>query len=308
MNKVKRFIKGLVLGTICSVTLAILGLNGMKYILYSEYYSIKDNVCINPGLNDNFVPQGIAVSDSEDLILTSGYMSDMSASRIYITNSKNESRYVELYEGDKASTRHFGGIALSGDMVYLSVSSKVFPIELSKILNSSKIDIGEGIPVNNRSSFIYADDNNLYVGEFRMEGEYDTKNHIEDGGKVYNAICEVYDLDDLTKPIRVYAMRDKVQGFAVTNRGTVVLSTSYGLNDSVYYIYESSAIKDSGTTYLDAPLYYLDEETRAINGPAMSEDLSYKDGKVYSLTESASNKYIFGKLFFTHHIYSLEVD
>ncbi len=29
----------------------------------------------------------------------------------------------------------------------------------------------------------------------------------------------------------------------------------------------------------------------------MSEDLDYKDGKVYTLTESASNKYIFGKLF-----------
>ena len=28
-----------------------------------------------------------------------------------------------------------------------------------------------------------------------------------------------------------------------------------------------------------------------------SKDLDYKDGKVYTLTESASNKYIFGKLF-----------
>ena len=141
-----------------------------------------------------------------------------------------------------------------------------------------------------------------------MNDSYKTDNHLEINGQVYDAICEVYELDDLTTPIKVYAIRDKVQGFAITDKGTIVLSTSYGLNDSIYYVYEASDIKDSGTTYLEAPLYYLEKETKAIYGPAMSEDLSYKDGKIYSLTESASNKYIFGKFFFANDIYSLEID
>lgn len=39
----------------------------------------------------------------------------------------------------------------------------------------------------------------------------------------------------------------------------------------------------------------------------MSEDLDYTNGKVLTLTESASNKYIFGKLFFATHIDALEI-
>ena len=39
------------------------GLNIGKFIIYSEYYSIESNLCRNPGLNDGFVCQGIAVAD-----------------------------------------------------------------------------------------------------------------------------------------------------------------------------------------------------------------------------------------------------
>ena len=226
MVKVKKIVKGFVLGLILSISLLLIGLNVMKFVIYSEYYSLEEDICINPGLNDGLVPQGIAVSDSEDLILTSGYMKNKNASRVYITNSKNESHYVELYEGEKASTRHFGGIALSGDTVYLATSSKIFPVKLDVVKNSTKLDIGEGITVNNNASYIYANDDYLYVGEFHMNDSYQTDNHLEVNGKTYDAICEVYTLDDFTKPVCVYAIRDKVQGFAITDKGTIVLSTS----------------------------------------------------------------------------------
>ena len=45
--------------------------------------------------------QGIAAVDDRDVILISGYMKDDSASRIYVTNSKNESRYVILKKKGK---------------------------------------------------------------------------------------------------------------------------------------------------------------------------------------------------------------
>jgi len=38
----------------------------------------------------------------------------------------------------------------------------------------------------------------------------------------------------------------------------------------------------------------------------MAEGLDYYDGKVITLTESASNKYIFGKLFFAFKIVGLD--
>jgi hypothetical protein len=38
----------------------------------------------------------------------------------------------------------------------------------------------------------------------------------------------------------------------------------------------------------------------------MAEDLSFKDGKVITLSESASNKYIFGKFFFAYDVVGLK--
>ena len=42
-------------------------------------------------------------------------------------------------------------------------------------------------------------------------------------------------------------------------------------------------------------------------GPAMSEGLDFYEGRVITLTESASNKYIFGKFFFANKIVGLEI-
>ena len=73
-----------ILGAIALVLLVIIGLNIAKFFIYSEYYSIKTNVCKNPGLNDGFVCQGIAVSEENGVILVCGYMKDKSNSRIYV--------------------------------------------------------------------------------------------------------------------------------------------------------------------------------------------------------------------------------
>lgn len=305
MGKIRKGIKWFLISIMSVFLLVWGGLNISKYFIYRDYYTRKTDICINPGLNDNFVPQGIAVSDTEDLILTSGYMKDKTASRIYITNSKNEERYVELYQGDKISTKHFGGIALSGDIAYLATSSRIFPIALSDILNNDEIDIGDGIEVPNSASFVYADNEYLYVGEFHDGGKYVTDHPIETRDGTYYAICTMYSLSDYTTPLRVYSLPNKVQGFAIDENGTIVLSTSYGLADSKYYIYRD--VEASGKEYLGAPLYILDSYSDVISGPAMSEDLSYKDGKFYCLSESASDKYIFGKFFFANSIYALDV-
>ena len=68
-------------------------------------------------------------------------------------------------------------------------------------------------------------------------------------------------------------------------------------HDYAHIPHAQDKIIDSKETYLGAPLYKLDSYSKKVKGPAMSEDLDYNDGKVYTLTESASNKYIFGKLF-----------
>lgn len=291
------------------VVVALVALNLLKFGIYQQYYNMEESICINPGLNEGLVPQGIAVSEEEDVILTCGYMKDGSNSRIYITNTKNESSYVKLTKNGEAFTGHAGGVALSGDTVYLANGKKIYSIPLSTILSGSEyVEVGQGVSVNNSASFAFADDEYLYVGEFHDGGAYVTDHEVETNDGKYYAICTQYALSDLTTPVRIYSIRNKVQGFCVTDNGTIVLSTSYGLKSSEYYVYESDKIVDSTTTYMGAPLYILDDYSYMVSGPAMSEDLSYANGKVYCLTESACNKYIFGKFFFANHIYTLDIE
>lgn len=302
LKLISKILSCLILAVLAIFSFVVVGLNLAKFMIYSDYYRMKTNYCVNPGLNDGAVQQGLAVDEERDIVLTTTYMIDKSPSRIYVTNSKNEDRYVELYKNDKKFTGHVGGISLSGDYAYISNSDTIYKISLDDILTKDAIDIGDGIKVNNQASFTYADDNYLYVGEFNYLDKYICENPIGD----YKAICTKYSLDDLTKPVAIYSIRDKVQGFCVTDDGDIVLSTSWGVSSSEFYIYNSENIKQSGT-YQDVPLYVLDKEDKLIKGPAMSEDLSYSNGKVYVMFESACNKYIFGKLFFANKVVGLEI-
>ena len=311
MKKIfKRLFKILliVLGSIFGLVLLILiGFNIAKFAIYSEYYDYASDVCKNPGLNEGFVPQGIAVSETEDLILTSGYMNNKAESRIYITNTKNEARYISLKKNGKAFTGHVGGIALSNEDVYLSNGKRVYKIALNDLLNANNsIEVGEGVKVNNNASFIFADDNYVYVGEFHDGGKYKTNHEIDTNDGKYYAICTMYDKNDLSKPLRIYSIRNNVQGFCVTKNKSIVLSTSMGITSSKYYVYETDKIKQTGE-YEGVPLYVLDDYSNVISGPAMSEDLSYANDKVYCLTESACDKYIYGKFFFAYEIYTLDI-
>jgi broad specificity phosphatase PhoE len=72
-------------------------------------------------------------------------------------------------------------------------------------------------------------------------------------------------------------------------------------------VYNEADARESGETLDGAPVYYLEDCLRDIKGPAMAEGLDYLDGRVITLTESASDKYIFGKLFFANKIVSLEI-
>lgn len=290
---------------------AIGGLNVAKFAIYNEYYSIKENICKNPGLNDGFVCQGIAASEENNVILVSGYMKNHSNSRIYVTDEKNKSYYVELVKEGKEFTGHVGGIATTKDKVYIANSGRIHVVDIKDILSyekGKKVEVGEGIKVNVAASFVYTDDSYLYVGEFHNGKSYNIEGHESETKEgTHYAYCYKFDINDLSKPIKVYSIRNKVQGICFTPDGKVVMSTSYGVTDSVYYIYNEKDATNSNKEVDGAPLYYLDTLINDIHGPAMSEDLDYYDGKVITLSESASNKYIFGKFFAANKIIGLKI-
>ncbi|MBO5110931.1 MAG: hypothetical protein J6D21_09470 [Clostridia bacterium] len=303
---------GIALAAVLALAVAVIGgLNVAKFILYRDYYRAETAVCKNPGLNDGFVCQGIAVADGEDRILVSGYMKDKEASRIYVTDTSNRSYYVTLHCDGETYTGHAGGLAISGDKAYIANGSKIYTFALSDVLNAQNgdsVNIGKGVKINNKASFLYTDDEYLYVGSFMDATTKRVEEHIfETAEGTHTAICSVYSIDDLSAPVRIYSIRDYVQGICVTPEGTVVLSTSHGLTSSVYYVYDLADATPTEYTLDGAPVYYLEHTVRQLSGPAMAEGLDYYQGEILTLTESASDKYIFGKLFFATDIVSLDL-
>ena len=107
-------------------------------------------------------------------------------------------------------------------------------------------------------------------------------------------------------PDKIYAIRDSVQGICFAPDGKVVLSTSYSIADTHYFVYNEADATASGTTLDGAPVYYLWNPILHFKGPSMGEGLDYYDGKVITLTEAASDKYIFGKFFAADRIVALD--
>lgn len=295
-------IVGSIIGGIFSLALvAILTMNVVKFAIYDEYFSIRTTVCTNNGLDSNYVSQGTAITDDGVYLITSGYMSDKTASRIYITEiATNKYKYVELYKDEnKPATYHFGGVAVNKDKIYLASNDKVFSILLSDALSKDSLIIQEEFEANNQASFVFCDANHIYVGEFYDGGKYVTENKITYNNATYNAIVEKYKIGDYSKPLSVIAIRNKVQGFALDENGNILLSCSYGLSSSAFYYYKNDSLINTETTYFDnVPLYVLESHDLFVKAPAMSEDLDYLNGKFYTNFESACNKYLYGKLFF----------
>ena len=325
MIKFFKFIFKLIFTLICIVIFVPVflwgGANYAKFWVYNNYYKIESNVCVNPGLDDGFVCQGVCAAEDAGKILVCGYMDDSSNSRVYVVDIEtNEYYHVKLTRnGGDLYKGHAGGMATSGDTVYIANASKLFVFSLTSLLSAKDgdfLDIGSGVPVNNAASYVYCDEDYIYVGEFHhTKDDYDKAHTLDDGETVVNAIVSRYTHnaiqnhsgDEAAVPDRIYTVREKVQGICFTPDGKIVLSTSYSIAHSYYYVYNAADCTDTGKTFGGVPVFELGKCTKEIKAPAMSEDLDYYDGKVITVYESASNKYGFGKLFFANDVNAIDI-
>ena len=268
--------------------IAIIGLTGLnisKYGIYSTYFSSLTKESKTPGLNQGFIPQGLTFFDNH--FVSVGYMTDYSASRIYSVDNG------------------FLYLANEGNSLYK------FSSDLLKQESGTIIDIGKPVKVNTNTSFIYGKDNYLYIGEFHKPEFYECSNRIEHNGKTNYAIVEKYDISDFSTPLETYSIPEQIQGFCIKDDGTVILSSSWGISSSKFYVYEpKDVIKIQD--YNNSATYFLGDATKTIKAPAMSEDLDIfvnKDGKekIITIFESASNKYFYGKLFFANYIAGMDL-
>lgn len=309
----KKFI--FIISFIFAIIITILSsLNIIKYPLYKDYYSNLTKLCKNPGLNEDYIPQGITFFDNK--IITVGYMKNQTNSRIYVIDSKtNEEKHFKLISNGKDFLGHTGGIQYLNGFLYLAdEGTGIYKIPINSLNKNSSttIDIGTPTKVNSNSSFVFGRDNYLYVGEFHRNTDYECTNIIEHNGKINYAIVEKYNVNDFTTPVEIYSIPDQIQGFCIKDDGTIILSSSWGISSSKFYIYEPESVMKTRQSYNNSEVFFLDEPTKTIKAPAMSEDLDIffendNSETILTIFESASNKYFYGKFFFANYIAALDL-
>lgn len=315
-----KIVRNILLGILIFVLAVLLILQVGVTIRYWDYFTNTKMIFHIPGLTSNFVPQGFAYLDESDTYLMSGYMSDGDASRVYIRDGDGKNTFATLHNADlSAYTAHAGGICVNGEYAYFPGDNGIDVFSLRDILGGKAPLLGT-IPLGFRVDFCSFENGYLMVGNFYYEGHYDTPEHhqlVSPAGDKNTGIITVLRADAQQEfgidpnAVAAVSIREKVQGMCVTDGGTIVLSTSWGLTDSVLYCYDWDSARTGTleTATGDVPLYYLDSEnlTKTIVAPPMAEEMVYRDGRVYVLNESACNKYIFGRLIRGDWVYGYEL-
>ena len=185
-----------------------------------------------PGLDTDFVPQGMCYIDSLGKFAISGYMSGKTGeSRIYITDPEtDEYKYVQL-DGYFA---HAGGIASNGNDIWVSSGGgldadsgtynygTVYHLTLDVLVqaeNGSKVSFDGRFRTEAKGSFAYASSDMLWVGEFYTPGGDNEVNPAHYSGNNHSIVCGYtlpldvdYSQNLPLVPDVVLSIPDKVQG------------------------------------------------------------------------------------------------
>ena len=336
MNKAAKVtlkVVGIILGCIVGLFLLLyLALALIGCALYAEARGVREYVCDVAGISDGIAPQGIAYSKEKDVYIQTGYAPDNTALLYLVENGT--ARRVRLLDEDGNTLKcHAGGVTCMKDCVYIANGGYLYLYSFDKLYSASadtEVPIERTIAVDNNASFCFNDGQYLYVGEFYREANYKTDeahHYTTPNGDENKAIVSRYAMDGDGKlagdgvqpyPDMRISVTGLVQGFAVHD-GVYMLSRSYGLRNSDLEYH--TAPKESGRTVTvrfqkneqaepkDVPLCYLDATTnfKTLTLPAFGEDLTVVNGRVVTTNEASANKYVIGKFFGAHKVYSYPI-
>ena len=293
---------------------------------YPEYNKIAKSEFDIVGLNDGFVPQGIAYDNQSNNFFLSGYMTDEKLpSRIYFAGSGEKAgSYVTLKVGGEDYFGHAGGIAVYGTHMYVAGDGLVHEINLVDVLDANSgdaVDVTYTLEAENGADCLTVYNGQLWVGEFYKKGKYETdeSHHIElESGEVNMAVSFAYELDGSgivsDVPTCGLSTPAQVQGLEFFGDGNLMISTSYSLPDSKLYIFDG-VMNQTPTNTIDVggktvPLYVISESmaTKTINAPCMSEEIVLANDSIYILYESACNKYKFFTRTRTRNVHSIQIE
>mgnify|MGYP004558213717 FL=1 len=328
-TKSKKALK-IVIIIVAVICLFLLGIRAYFRLPVAEYYRNSEKSFLIPGISDGAVLQGLEYANGKFLVC--GYMSDGSASKIYVVDGKNNSTEKKLLlqkQDGSAYTGHAGGVAVNGKYVYVADGSdKCLYVYLLADIDSAS-DGGSVKSIGCFSTrvsetdylspaFVTVADGKVFIGEFYREENYktpDTHKIKTASGDENPAIIIAFESDESApygisqKISEVYSVRGLVQGMAVTE-DRIYLSASYAVAFSHIYTYDKKSPADGGTLSVlgqTAKLYVLDTPVADTKIAPMSEEIVVVNGRLYVMCESATNKYIFGKLTGARYCYATDI-
>lgn len=262
---------------------------------------------------NGYVAQGFDFVESDNIFLSCGYATKKgNPSSVFSLDENGNNRKVTLLKNADGSAYcgHTGGIAHYGDYAFITGTDGCDVFALADFIQgkSEAIKLGEiKSPTGHDPAFVTVQGDKLYEGSFYRKGNYETPQNeriTTPCGDENFAIIYEYQLGGdenfgvSQTPIAAYSVCGLVQGMTFCG-DKIALSTSWSLSPSHIKFYNKSSIV-AGQFNLNGtniPLYYLDSSclVNTITAPPMSEEMVYKDGKLFIMTESASDKYIFGK-------------
>lgn len=312
------------------VLLLLLGIRVYFRFPVREYYRNSEKSFVIPGLSDGMIHQGLAYDSENDTFFITGYRTDGNASQVSLVSKEDgkEVKRLNLAKEDgSAFTGHVGGITVHGGYVYVADGSGLRVYNKADFLSAADGDSVKSVgrfktsteDDKLRVSFTHAEGDKIYVGEFYRAENYETPDshkYKTAAGDENTALILAYSFDDSAplgisaKIERAYSIPGLVQGMCFDAQGSIYLSTSYAAAFS--HIYSYDATKEEGSITVlgqTVPLYVLDSSTLIddIELAPMAEEIVIVDGKLYTMCESATNKYIFGKFTSAKYCYATDI-
>lgn len=300
-----------------------------------DYYKASERGFLIPDCNRGFVAQGIAYDGETGRFLVNGYQKDHVASPIYIIapGARKPDRTIRMAEPSGADyTGHAGGIARYGDYIYVadgggrrllvfSSQSIYEAADGERVAAIGAFDTAVSDTDYIGPAFVTVDGDRLVTGEFYRDPNYRTPESHKFttlAGDYQQALAVEYRLNGEALygiepvPVKAYTLPDLAQGMCFDG-GRIYVSSSWGTALSHIYQYDESGLQLQGNIALlgaEFPLYALDRGVLLSDGviAPMSEEITVVDGKLYTMCESASNKYIFGKFTSAKWCYATDVE
>lgn len=319
-RRIALWIIGILVGLL---VLALVGINVYVRVTYSTFYAQAQREFAIPGVNEGFVCQDLDYCDAADCWLFSGYATSGGPSPLYRLDADGGTVefFAQLPDGSTYED-HGSAITTSDDYAFLACENGYLVFDATDLEQAGQGDAVRAIDrvdLDITPAFANIENGILYLGTFHLIPDYPAppQHHLlaPDGSENAGVVL-VYPPDAqgpygfATQASCAYSIPDAAQGICAFDDGSIMLSSSFGLSSSHLRTYRPDTASADGTFLVDGrevPLRFLDSTNLVSDlvAPPMSEGIEYHDGRVYVSEESASNKYLFGKLYGAGSVYSI---